>query len=240
MEMNTRIAGLASLALAGAAASTASGAVVTLTPDQINGGDTNTAMFDNGEVMLTPFIGASQATFNGGSARLGIDDQGTNANAFNDPDTDPNNGNEEMLVFNFVPTSGLTQLSWDFSRASGDGMTGGVAISGFLADPLASFAGRSSDPDGAVPDLNASYDSVTGTLFFQIPFEIGFANEDGILNLANAAASAGAELTLKVFDEDQAGAQLAITSISYENAIPAPASLALVGLGGLVLARRRR
>ena len=40
---------------------------------------------------------------------------------------------------------------------------------------------------------------------------------------------------------DQAGAQLAVTSLSYDNAVPAPATiLAAMGLGATGLIRRRR
>lgn len=229
-----------SLAAIAGLAGIASAAVVTLTPDQINGGDTNTAVFDNGEARLSAFIGANAATFNAHAARLGIDDQGTNANAFNDPDMDPNNGNEEMLRMEFVANAGLTQMSWDFSRAGNTGMVGGVLITGFLADPGASFSGHHIDPNGVVPDLNAIYDSNAGSLYFELPFNIGWTNDDGFLDLANAAASAGATLELKVFDMNQAGAQLAITSLSYENAVPTPASFGLLGLAGLVATRRRR
>jgi hypothetical protein len=222
------------IATAAGIACTASASIVTLTPDQINGGDTNNGVFDNGDVIMRALIGGSTATFNANAARLGIDDQGTNANAFNDPDTDPNNGNEEMLEMAFSANAGLTQLSWDFSRAAN------VEISGFLADPGASFSGRNFDPNGVLPDLSSTYDALTGTLSFALPFNIAFGGDDGFLDLANAAASAGATLTLKVTDPDEAGAQLAITSISYDSAVPAPAGAALLAGAGLVAMRRRR
>lgn len=222
------------IAVSAGLAGSAAASIVTLTPGEINGEDTNTATFDNGDVIMRALIGGSTATFNGSAARLGIDDQGTNANGFNDPDTDPNNGNEEMLEMAFSANAGLTQMSWDFSRASN------VEISGFLADPGASFSGQFQDPNGVVPDLSASYDALTGTLSFALPFSIAFGNNDGFLDLANAAASAGATLTLKVTDTDQAGAQLAITSISYDNNVPAPAGAALLAGAGLAAMRRRR
>ncbi len=222
------------IAVSAGLAGSAAASIVTLTPDQINGGDSSTAAYDNGDVIMRALIGGSTATFNANAARLGIDDQGTNANAFNDPDTDPNNGNEEMLEMAFSANAGLTQMSWDFSRAAN------VEISGFLADPGASFSGQFQDPNGVEPDLNAIYDALTGTLSFALPFNIAFGNNDGFLDLANAAASAGATLTLKVTDTDQAGAQLAITSISYDNNVPAPAGAALLAGAGLAAMRRRR
>lgn len=212
----------------------ASASIVTLTPDVINGGDTNTAVYDNGEIRLSALVGGVAATFNANAARLGIDGQGTNNNAFNDPDTDPNNGNEEMLRMEFAATAGLTQIGWDFSRASN------VSISGFLSDPGASFSGQFSDPNGIEPDLSSTYDAMSGTLSFALPFNISFGNNDGFLDLANAAASAGATLTLKVTDIEQAGAQLAITTLSYDNAVPGPAVLGVLGGAGLFAGRRRR
>lgn len=229
--MNTKTLTIAAVA---ALAGSATAGIVTLTPDVINGGDTNTAMYDNGDVVLSALIGANAATFNANAARLGIDDQGTNANGFNDPDTDPNNGNEEMLRMQFSATSGLSQMSWDFSRAAN------VEISGFLADPGASFSGQNFDPNGIEPNLSSTYDALTGTLSFALPFNIAFGNNDGFLDLANAAASAGATLTLKVTDTGQAGAQLAITSLSYDNNVPAPAGAALLAGAGALIARRRR
>lgn len=223
----------ATVVLAGVAA-VASASIVTLTPDVINGGDTNTSVYDNSEIRLSALIGGAAATFNASGARLGIDDQGTNANAFNDPDTDPNNGNEEMLQMEFVSNTGLTQMSWDFSRAQT------VTISGFLADPGASFSGQFSDPNGVEPDLSATFDAIAGALTFSLPFNISFGNNDGFLDLANAAASAGATLTLKVTDDSQAGAQFALTSLSYDNAVPAPAVLGVIGAAGILGTRRRR
>ncbi|MEL7483053.1 MAG: hypothetical protein AAFN41_01745 [Planctomycetota bacterium] len=222
------------LATTALATTTSSAQIVTLTPDVINLGDTSTAVFANADVTLTPFIGASPATFNDNGTRLGIDEGSVNGQAFNDPDTDPNNGNEEMLQFAFSPTAGLTQVAWDFSRAET------VSITGFLADPGASFSGRNFAPDGSVPDLSATYDALTGTLSFSLPFSIGFAGEQGFLDLSNPAASAGATLMLSATDTTQAGAQLAIRSLSYDNTVPAPSTAAAAILAAGTLTRRRR
>jgi len=179
--------------------------VVTLTPAMINGGDTNRAQFTDGNITLTPLQSGVQATFNASAARLGIDDFGTNANAFNDPDTDPDNGNEEQLRFEFTSNAGLTGISWDFSRANGPDTRSGVNISGFLADPGASATG---------PGITAiTY--TDGNLNIQLS-GAAFVATNGFLTL-DAGASAGATLLLTVTDTDQPGAQLAITSISYED-----------------------
>lgn len=206
------------------ASTTALASTITLLPSDIHQNDTTTAQFADGNLTLTPLIGATPATFNGADpGRLGIDDQGTNANAFNDPDTDPNNGNEEKLQFEFSATSGLTRIGWDFSRTN-------VAISGFTADPLASFSGNNAG-------LSAQYSG--GILSFALPFSPAFSDSDGFLDLANPAASAGATLLLSVSDPNEAGAQLAITAIEYATGIPEPSALLLMA-GGLVVAGLRR
>ncbi len=186
--------------------------VVTLLPSDINGGDSATASFSNADVTLTPLQGGAAATFNGNAARLGIDDFGTNVNAFNDPDTDPNNGNEEQLEFQFSATAGLTGISWDYSRADGPDPLSGVIISGFSSDPGATLSGATGG--GSVSYSNGS-----------LLIKVGYVSngDDGILTLSNPGASAGATLLLSVTDEDQAGAQLAVTSISYEDAVPTQA-----------------
>lgn len=208
--------------------------IVNLTPGQINGGDTNTASFSDGFLTLTPEVGGVASTFNASAARLGIDGTGTNANAFNDPDIIPNNGNEETLVFDFGATAGLVSLSWDFSRADGPGADDGIFISGFLFDPNATFTGA----NATVPTSSANYDAVTGTLNFDITAFNGNVNT---LNL-NAAASLGQSLNLRVQDTTQPGAQLAITGISYNSAVPEPASAAILGLAACCVGfvRRRR
>lgn len=194
--------------------------IVTLTPGDINGGDTNTAMFDDGSLQLVPLIGNTPTTFNANASRLGVDGNGTNANAFNDIDTDPNNDNDERLSFSFAATAGLTQLSWDFSRA--DGANSGVFITGFSSDPGASFSGNTGG-------FSSVFDALTGTLSFELPNPPGFSDNDGFLDLSNPFASAGQKLELRVIDLDLAGAQLAITSISYDNnVVPEPTSFLVV------------
>ncbi|WP_411847423.1 hypothetical protein AAFN60_08870 [Roseibacillus persicicus] len=195
-------------------------AEITLTPGTINNQDTTTASYTDSHVTLTPFIGNAPSTFNASAVRLGIDGAGTNDNAFNDPDTDPANGNEEKLQMEFEANAGLTSISWDFSRADGPGPNDGVIISGFSADPAASTSGAGT--------LSTSYDAATGTLKLQITN--GFVDADGTLTLANPAASAGQTLTMAVTDTTQAGAQLAITSFSYEDDVPANPPVIAEGL----------
>lgn len=224
---------LASLAAAGFVGASHA-AVVTLTAMDIHGGDTTTASFTNGDITLTPFVNGVQDTFNDNADRLGIDG-GSNNNAFTDPDTDPNNGNEETLQMIFSATSGLAGLEWDFARADGPGANDGVFISGFLSDPGAVLGGSAA----ALANNSTSYNAGTGTLEIDVS-GVAFGGSVDSVTFTNAAASAGQTLTLVVTDTTQAGAQFPIRTISYDNAVPEPGSLALLALGGLMIARRRR
>lgn len=226
----------------GLTAIAAPAAVTSLTPADINGGDTNTASYSDGNVTLTPFIGSTQATFNANAVRLGIDDQtgtGTNVNAFNDPDLDTNNGNEEKLEFDFSMTVGLSQISYDFSRADGPG-TGfsndGVIISGFTADPTITFS-------AAITNLFYAWDSGSGSVRINIP--AGAFNGNDISINFDPDASRGQTLLMSVTDgtqgptQAQTGGQLAIVGIAYD-VVPEPSISLLGGLGLLGLLRRRR
>ncbi len=192
---------------------------ITLTPGDINGLDTNTTSFSTGsgigspgDLTLTPLIGNTPATFNDNATRLGIDDQGTNAAAFNDPDTDPNNGNEEKLRFEFG-SAGLTQIDFDFARADGGTADDGLTITGFLADPGVTVS---------VPEFTPVFDALSGDLFLELPVGISFVSPDVSIFFGNPSASEGQTLELRVTDTDQAGAQFPITLIAYEDS---PSSL---------------
>ncbi len=218
--------------LATACASVGHADIVTLFPNDINGGGT-TASFADSFLTLTPMQGTNAATFNNNAVRLGIDDFGTNPNAFNDPDTDPTNGNEETLDFSFVAGSGLAGISYDFSRADGPGAQDGVIISGFLQDPNVTF---SLDD----PNVFAVYDGA-GTVRLNIGG--AFSGTDVAIGF-DAAASDGQDLLLSVTDTTEAGAQFAILSISYDNdivAVPEPSTaLGLLAIGFVGIARRRK
>ena len=225
---------LACVIAIGASTATLNGDIINLTPSDIHLDDTSTAQFSDGALTLTPFIGTTQDTFNGNAARLGIDNNGTNNNAFNDVDTDPNNGNEERLVFDFVANAGLTRISYDFSRADGTTDNDGVIISGFLQDPNVTFS--LSDANLFAVYLGA------GTVRINIPGQL-FNGNDIDINF-DAAASDGQTLSMSVTDTDQAGAQLAIVGIAYNNqitAVPEPATASILGIIGVAaFARRRR
>lgn len=213
----TRTGGLA-LLFATLGASSLSGAVVNLTPGQINGLSSTTANFSNGNVTLTPLQGTTPATFNGNAARLGIDDFGTNANAFNDPDNIATNANGEKMRMVFNATSGLTRLGWDFSF-------GRVTLSGFAFDPGATLSGGSGANLANAP---VTYSNGTLTITFQGNSE--FIGEDGFLNLAAPAASAGRTILLETSASTAANSQLAITALSYEDSVTGSVPSFSVGL----------
>jgi hypothetical protein len=224
-----------SIAILGILTSISQAAIVALTPATINAGNTATTSFTSADtfVIITPTLGGVNATFNADATRLGMDDNATNAGAFNDPDVNPNNGNEEGLQFAFVATAGLSQITYDFSRADGPGASDGVIISGFTTDPMVTFS-------IANVNLFAVYNASTGTVRLNIPGTL-FSGTLTAINF-NPAASAGQTLLMSVTDTNQAGAQFAIRGISYDNAtaaVPEPSSLALLSFSGLALLRRR-
>lgn len=199
-------------------ATSASATVMTLTPGTVNQGNTNSTVFNDGNVTITPLLGGVPNTFNGNANRLGMDTifpdgTSTNANAFNDIDANVNNGNDEGFSMEFIPTTGLVSLTWSFSRANGPLPQDGVNISGFASDPGAVLS-------GAVGTSAVTF--ADGTLNIQIN---NFVAASTTLTL-NPAASAGQTLTVTVLDSTQAGAQLSITEIAYEDTIPSvPATI---------------
>jgi hypothetical protein len=191
------------------------GAIIPLTPANIHLNNTNTASFMDAGVTLTPILGSTPSTFNG-SGYLGMDTPGTNVDSFNDPDQDPNNGNEEKLQFAFAPAAGLTQITYDSSRADGSGPSDGVIISGFAANPNVTFTRGGATFTNA--NLFAVYNAASGTLRLNIPGAL-FSGTLTAINF-DPAASAGKTLLMSVTDTTQAGAQFAIRGISYDNNVP--------------------
>lgn len=218
-----------SLFIAGLLTTASQAVITTLTPGTISGLNTATASYSDLNVTLTPFIGSTPATFNANATRLGVDDQvGTNANAFNDIDIDPSNGNEEKLRFAFSPTVGLSSIAYDFSRSDGPGANDGVIITGFTADPGITFSISNAS-------LFAVYSA--GSVRINIPGSL-FNGTETFINF-DPNASRGQTLNMTVTDSTQAGAQLAIRSIAYD-VVPEPTISLLGGLGFLALFRRRR
>lgn len=207
---------VAAMAIAALCQSSLSAVETTLTPDQIHLNDTATTSFTDGSITLTPFIfdGAEfvQDSFNAQAVRLGIDNNGTNANAFNDGDTVVGNAGDEALELVLASGVGLSGMSYDFARADGPGASDGVLFSGFTANPLASFS---------VDDPRLFTVWENDILRLNIPGEL-FSGTEVNITFANSLASAGQTLLMTVHDTTQAGAQFPIRSISYDDEPSSP------------------
>jgi hypothetical protein len=241
-------------------------AIITLLPGQVHGNTTGTAAntaissFTDGGITLSALptqlinpTGANPTTFSGFNTRLGILNTGqatggaNNINAFNDLDTNPNNGNEELLGIQLSSTSGLTSISYDFSRADGTTANDGVIISGFISNPNVTFTLNNSALNGGasfggsgVTQAEAFWDAGTGSVRLNIP-GAQFNSTVRWINF-DPVASLGQTLTVRTTDTDQAGSQLAVLSITYDNlvAVPEPSSFGLFSLSLLCVAYRRR
>ena len=94
-------------------------------------------------------------------------------------------------------------------------------------------------PSDASVFLTSTYDELTGTVSFDLPFLVAFAGQPGAINFAIPEASAGQTLTVSVLDTDEAGAQLAILSITHTQ-VPEPTAATLaLALAGAMATRRR-
>lgn len=229
------------------------GATVVLDAQEVHGGVTTRTSFTtiDGFLTLTPTaVGVAAPTFSGvsGSAtnptgRLGTSNANSNANAFNDPNTTLGDAGGEGLLLAFTSNAGLSSLSFDFSRANVDGNgNGGVRIAGFLANPNVVFSGQTAPSAGATTVLSSSFNPATGVLSLNIPIGF-FTNNDSTVSF-DPTTSAGQTLALTVEDTTTANAQLAITTLSFDDdvvAIPEPSSALLLGLVGFgALLRRKR
>jgi hypothetical protein len=237
------------MALVSMVAVSSAAPIVTKTAGQINGLNTATTSYVDADfVVMTPLLGGTPTSFNGNATRLGIDRPGyvlkntaallglpvgdplipflteanNNPDGFNDLDRTAGNANDESLLMAFTSDSGLAAFSWDFSRAQ-------ISISGFTSDPGATITGFLTGVTG--PTYSA------GVLTFGLS-GAHFSGTITTLTLANAAASAGQTLHLKVNDPAQNGSQLAIRTMSYF--VPEPATLASLAAAATLALRRRK
>lgn len=194
------------------ASASLSAEVITLLPPAIHGNDTTTASFTNGDITLTPTRGgvSTGVTFNANPTRLGIDGfDGSNPNAFSEPDDVFGSADDEGLIFDFASNAGLTQIAFDFATFGGTNPTDGLRISGFTSDPQATLTGFGAAAAGT------SLTFADGVLTLLFPASFGGA--DTFINLGSPLASAGQQLVMTIGDSLPAAAQLPILSISYED-----------------------
>jgi len=196
------------------------------------------ASYDFGPVVISAYLGASAPTPNAlintnSLTFLGVLSSSGNVNAINDADGLFGGADQERLQLTLDAGYGLSAFTYNFSRANGTLATDGVSISGFLADPGATFAAGS---------LNGVATYSAGVLNFKIP-GAQFSGTIRTVTFSNLAASDGATLEFVVADSGQAAPQLATQSFTVQ-AVPEPTALALLlmgsGLLGWSLRRPRR
>jgi hypothetical protein len=181
---------------------------------------------NDGAVTLSASRGNSSASLNVSSGVIGVEG-GDKENFVDNADGVLGGSDQEVLHLAFDPTYGLTNISFKFTRADGEGA---IRISGFESNPGAAVT---ADPGSS--DISVSYNSVENVLSIDHPWQ---GPDMSTVSLTELSASQGETLDLSVYDPDRAGPQATVAEIGY--AVPEPASLALLVLGGAMLLGRRR
>jgi hypothetical protein len=189
--------------------------------------------YDFGPVVVSAFLGDTAVTpnalINSNNLQfLGVLSTSGNVNSINDADGAFGGVDQERLRLTLDSGYGLSAFDWAWTRADGPLTTDGISISGFLADPGATFSG-----------------GITGTPFYSagvLNFQVAGADFSGTVrtvSFANLAASDGASLEIVVADSTQAGPQLTPRSFTVA-VVPEPSAFALLGLGAVGLLGMRR
>jgi hypothetical protein len=176
-------------------------------------------------VTLSASRGGSPTSLGFAGSTFGVTG-GKQANLVDDQDGLPGGSDQEVLHMAFESTNGLASISFQWTRAASEGA---IRLTGFVDDPRAAIT---ANPNG---NISVNYDSGSNELSIIHPWQGGNVST---VSLANLGASQGQTIELSVDQADSAGPQAGIHEIGY--AIPEPASLALLGLGGALLVGRRR
>lgn len=190
--------------------------------------------YDFGPVVFSAFLGDTAPTPNAlinsnNLVFLGVLSSSGNVNAINDVDGIFGGADQERLRLALDPGATLSAFTYNFTRANGPLATDGISISGFLADPIASFA-----PGSIVGTPTYS----AGVLNFKVP-SAQFTGTIRTVSFANLAASDGATLEFVVADSSLAGPQLASRSFTIVVPEPSACTLVLMGLGFAARSLRR-
>ena len=186
----------------------------------------------DGEVTLNPLqAGGTPGSLGSSGCCIGVVG-GTNNVAVTDGDGDPmTTDDREQLDIVLSSNVGLSEIGFIFTRANGAEATDGVVITGFASDPMASL-----NDDATTDGVTLNFDS--GTLYVNHGWRGG---NNTTVSFADLTSSQGLTVSVLANDSDEAGAQAAISGISYE-VVPEPAALtvSLLGFLGLLLTRKRK
>ena len=133
----------------------------------------------------------------------------------------------ESIAMTLSAGDGLGAL---YTSNAASGVPSIVTVSGFSADPMASSS------DGAVAYANGA---VTWTVASQSGMNADFSGLVSVLSFGDLSASDGATLVFGNGTAVTEGNEYGLRGFDI-SAVPEPTSLALLGIGGLALVRRRR
>lgn len=218
------------LALISLASTMAQADEVTIDHTNITAG-ASTYTSPDAKITLTPFATGGGAGVFGATSGccIGVEG-GANNSAIGDADGNPLTvGDREWINVALAGDATLTDIGFIFTRAGGPLATDGIAISGFVSNPMASL-----DAAAAAAGVTTTFDA--GTLYVNHGWRGGAVS---MVSFANSSASLGQTLTIGANDSSEAAPQVVINALSYA-VVPEPTSLALAGMAAAFIIKRRK